>query len=111
MEELGFDYGFVMYRYELKKDYPKNVTLAFPVNGIGDRVLVQTAMSHNHSAATYLATLDNDHKEARSLDIEVGLQTGHFIVLFVENRGRVNYGGEMQNQQKGILGNVTLDGE
>ncbi|XP_063723387.1 beta-galactosidase-like [Symsagittifera roscoffensis] len=111
MEELGFDYGFVMYRYELKKDYPKNVTLAFPVNGIGDRVLIQTAMSHNHSAASYLATLDNDHKEAKSLDIEVGLQKGHFIVLFVENRGRLNGGKQMQTQQKGILGNITLDGE
>ena len=111
MEELGFDYGFVLYRTHLTKDYPENIKLSFPLNGIGDRVTILTAMSHNHSTATYLGTLDNKYRQVQELEINIGLQKGYYIVLICENRGRVNYGGDMQNQHKGIDGNVTLNGE
>jgi len=111
MEELGFDYGFVLYRKLLARDYGENSVLRFPLNGIGDRVLIQTAMSHNHSAATYLGTLENRYDQVQNFTIKQRLQKGHYIVLMTENRGRVNYGPLMPNQRKGIVGNITLNGE
>ena len=111
MEQLGFNYGFVLYQSALTKAYPADAKLEFDYNGIGDRVTVLVMTSQNFSSAVYLGTVDNMNNDSVSITLHRSLKSDQELLLIVENRGRVNFAREMQNQTKGIRGNVTLNGE
>ena len=56
-------------------------------------------------------------KSARSISVvadalaeELDSSGLHTVDIFVENMGRINFGGQIQGERKGIRGPITLDG-
>ncbi|KAI1344158.1 putative beta-calactosidase [Xylariaceae sp. FL0016] len=97
MESLNQSRGFVLYEHTVQSaiagdiivgDHPRDRVLAY-VNG--ERVGVQSL--------TY-AIWD---------PISVSLAAGDKLQLLVENVGRISFQHEMDEQKKGIVGNVTVD--
>ena len=93
-EQLGQAYGFVLYRTtasgsgELK------------IDGLRDRAIV-------YANGAEIGTLDYRlHQDT----LEVDLAPATRLDVLVENLGRVNYGGRIVDQRKGILGSVSLGG-
>ena len=110
MENMGFNYGFVLYRTKLTQNIHNSV-LEFERNGLGDRATVFVA-SEDYSNSVYLGTLDNELRWKPKLKLEADIPAGGYLVLLIENRGRVNFGRSMEYQtMKGIRGNVTLDSQ
>ncbi|XP_038077603.1 beta-galactosidase-like [Patiria miniata] len=95
MEDLQQDFGFMLYRTQLKANYTKPTPLFIP--GIRDRgyVMVDQKPIGILQRNTHV-TLNIDGHVNSTLDI------------LVENMGRLNYGCCI-NDTKGIISNVTLD--
>ena len=110
MEDLGFDYGFVLYRTRLNGTVDANSVLQFGYNGLGDRATV-LCCDAKFTNIVYLGTVENRADAGVSFSIDQELAIGSYLVLIVENQGRVNYASVMQDQTKGIRGNVTLNNE
>lgn len=96
-ESLGLDYGFVLYATAV--DAPRKGKLR--IEGLHDYALVL-------QGSRILGRLDRRLAED-SLDVE--LAAGAPLRILVENMGRINFGRELMEDRKGILGSVTLDGE
>lgn len=98
MENLGQGYGFTL--YESRLTGPKSGVLT--VTDVRDFAVVML------DGAT-VGTLDRRRKES-TLQIEVP-STGAQLQILVENGGRINYGGELLNNFKGITKSVTFEGD
>ena len=97
MEDLGFGYGYVLYRTRLNRDY-ENVKLSF--EDIGDR-------AHIYLNKVYCGTIYvNEHP----YEIEFSAKTGDVLSILCENMGRTNYGPKMM-KKKGIIGRCLIDGK
>ena len=108
MESMGFGYGFVVYRTKLTTHVRKGTTLEFEKNGLGDRATVFAA-DEDYSNALYLGTVYNELRWKPKLKMESDVSEATYLILLVENRGRVNFGPAMEYQtRKGIRGNVIL---
>ena len=108
MEDMGFDYGFVLYRSLLNETTETGSELAFDYNGLGDRVTIIYS-DEEYNNPVYLGTLENKVDDGVSMIITQIMSAGSYLVLIVENQGRVNYAPVMQDQSKGLRGNVTLN--
>ncbi|KAJ5956161.1 hypothetical protein N7501_010440 [Penicillium viridicatum] len=64
-----------------------------------DRVLVYVNKSR-------VGVIDGTYASPRTVDVD--LKEGDVLDILVENLGRVNYGPEIVDQRKGIVGNVTV---
>src|SRR5699024_1210824 len=53
-------------------------------------------------------TLNRMNKEK---ELEIKVSDGAKVDILVENLGRINYGRELMNNRKGIIGEVTFAGE
>eukprot|EP00795_Rhopilema_esculentum_P014374 gene14374-5422_t len=93
MEEIGQNYGFLMYRTFLTAVDGRKLT----INGLRDRAVVlidekvQGRLDRNNNTNSII------------------VDRGSVLDILVENQGRINYG--PLNDPKGIVGNVTLDGK
>jgi beta-galactosidase len=92
MEQLGQDYGFVLYRHHPTKAAKGTLQ----IGEVRDFAVVRGAY------------LDRRLKQ-NTLDVE--LTPGQPLDILVEAMGRINFGPLMVNDRKGIIGKVTLNGE
>lgn len=95
-EELGQDFGYVVYTTTIEFQPTSPTTLAVP--GISDRGYVYTRATR--------AVLSNDHL---TYSVPVVVQKGENLTIIVENTGRINFG-PGNKDLKGIVSNVTLGG-
>lgn len=96
MEEVGQDYGFILYRTEIKGPR-KNCTMTFM--DMHDRA--QIFVNGQYKGTMYR----NDVEKKIVLDFEMESNT---LDILVENMGRINYGPFLKDF-KGISENVRLD--
>lgn len=97
MEAVGQSTGFILYRH---------VTTS-AVNGTlktgdapRDRVMVYV---NGHR----VGVIDNTYQAPST--VTVGLKEHDVLEILIENMGRVNYGPQIPDQRRGIVGNVTVD--
>ena len=92
MEQLGQDFGFVLYRH-----HPVRAAKgALEIGEVRDFAVVR---------GTYLDRRLHQNK------VEVELAPGQPLDILVEAMGRVNFGPELVSDRKGIVGKVTVNGE
>ena len=104
MEELGQNFGFVIYSTKLPSEVTGKASNSLTISGLHDRasvyidgVLKGIGMRGDPVKSDVNLTLDIPNG-AVNLDI------------VVENMGRINYG-SLLNDSKGILGPVAIDGQ
>uniref|UniRef100_A0A8C5XXQ3 Beta-galactosidase n=1 Tax=Microcebus murinus TaxID=30608 RepID=A0A8C5XXQ3_MICMU len=58
----------------------------------------------------FVNTVSIGFLDYKTMSIEIPLVQGHTVLrILVENRGRVNYGDNIDDQRKGLIGNLYLD--
>jgi beta-galactosidase len=92
MEQLGQDYGFVLYRHHPVKA-AKGV---LEIGQVRDFAVIR---------GTYLDRRLHENK------LEVELAPGQPLDILVEAMGRINFGPQLVSDRKGIAGKVTLNGD
>lgn len=97
MEELGQDFGFVLYESQMQGPFEK---LDLEIDGLNDRAQI-------YLNDAFLGIKENTGK--RNDNIQIGMNVGESgrLSILVENLGRVNYGGHIW-QKKGILRGVRI---
>ncbi|MDX3354526.1 beta-galactosidase [Streptomyces sp. ME01-24h] len=96
MEELGQDFGFVLYETALREPGPTLLHFA----GIADRAQV-------FLDGAAVGVLERElHESALAVTVPEG---GATLAVLVENQGRVNYGQGIHDR-KGLTGTVTAGG-
>lgn len=97
MEALGQSYGYILYRTEISRRQAGELV----INGLHDYATVY--LNQNP-----VGRLD---RRLGQNQLEITTQSGHSTLdILVENLGRINYGPHLQDDRKGILGSVTLNG-
>jgi len=92
MEALGQDYGFLLYRHRPARAAKGTLEIA----DLRDYALVgRTALD----------------RRLHQSKLEVDFVPGQPLDILVENMGRINFGPQLVNDRKGILGKVTFNGE
>lgn len=98
MEDLDQAYGFILYRTEVEGPV-RNAPLA--MTRLMDRAII-------FLNGKKIGTADRRHgSQTVKMDIPEGK---HTLDILVENMGRVNYGGAITTENKGITEGVTLAG-
>jgi len=97
MEDLGQNYGFVLYRHRFSAD--AKGTLEFKE---------QRDYSHVFLNKKLVGKLDRGRKEQ---SIAIDAKKGDVLEVLVENMGRLNYGLAFVSDRKGITESVHLDGK
>lgn len=93
MEELGQNYGFILYRNRLSRTIEKELTV--------DRPLDRAQIFLNSKAAGTVANMDSSHT------LPLTAQSGDILDILVENLGRVNYGAYLERDcRKGISNGI-----
>lgn len=99
MEDMDQSYGFILYRKSVKgplTDAPLKMTRLM------DRAIV-------YVDGKRIGTADRRHgQDTVRIDVPEG---EHTLDILVENQGRVNYGGAITTEYKGITDGVTLAGK
>ncbi|MGN0299414.1 MAG: glycoside hydrolase family 35 protein [Lachnospiraceae bacterium] len=97
MEELGQDFGFVLYESQMRGPFEK---IELSIDGLHDRAQV-------YLDGKLLGIKEDTGK--RNDVITLGMKSGESgqLSILVENMGRVNYGGHIW-EKKGILGGVRI---
>lgn len=100
MEELGSNYGYVLYSIDLKNYHHEN---KLQVIEASDRV--QIFVDHHFVATQYHDTVGDEVTMVPTENDRIN------VAILVENLGRVNYGFRLNNpsQSKGIRGGVMYD--
>jgi beta-galactosidase len=96
-EDLDQGYGYVLYRTTLKGP----VAGTLKINDLRDYAVVCVDGKR-------MAVLDRRHRQ-NSVDVKIAGASATLDIL-VENGGRINYGGRLPDNRKGITKSVTLDG-
>ena len=99
MEELGQATGYILYSYTAGQDISGDLQVGDQPR---DRILVYI---NKQRAGIIDATYTGPHVVSN-----LSLKANDRLDLLVENLGRVNFGGLIPDQRKGIVGNVTLGG-
>ncbi|MDE7261149.1 MAG: beta-galactosidase, partial [Oscillospiraceae bacterium] len=99
MERLGQDYGYILYRTDLRTEEHIGRLRLLKAN---DRA--QVFVDGKPAAAL----LDRELLEEVTLDIS--FETGARLDILVENMGRVNFGCRLEEQRKGIDQGVVING-
>lgn len=98
MEELGQNYGYVLYRAVISRG--KEIR-SCKIRGGADRAIF--------FADGKQAGIRNEDEMGQEIGFEFQEETGKLDIL-VENMGRVNYGPELELQKKGITHGVQING-
>uniref|UniRef100_A0A8C4XAA5 Beta-galactosidase n=1 Tax=Erpetoichthys calabaricus TaxID=27687 RepID=A0A8C4XAA5_ERPCA len=94
--DLDQNFGFILYRTLLPKDYINPTPLSSPLNGIHDRAYITLD-------GVPAGILERD----KILSINITGKAGGQLDILVENMGRINYG-KYINDFKGLVSNLTL---
>ncbi|XP_076437105.1 beta-galactosidase-like [Babylonia areolata] len=97
MEEVKHYYGFILYRHKLKKSVTSTLLMT---SGVRDRGYVM--VDQLPQGMLY---------REKVMEVNVSGTAGQYLDIFVENTGRVGFSTSMNFQTKGLIDNVTLDGE
>lgn len=97
MESIGQYQGFALYRYTLKKDIVSK-TLAIP--GIRDRGYVMVDKVPQGIVV-----------REKTTNVTITGKKDSTLDILVENQGHINFGSGINNNSKGIIENVTLEGQ
>lgn len=95
MEDLGFGYGYVVYKTKLNREYV-NSTISF--ESIGDRA--QIYVNDEFFGNVYV----ND----APYEVTFSAKSGDILYVVCENMGRTNFGSKMM-RRKGIAGRCLID--
>ena len=106
MEELGQDFGFLLYCVDLHGPFEK---LELLIDGLFDRALIYLKME-GEAYPKFLGVKENTGKRDDRIVIGMGFEEKGTLYLLVENMGRVNYGGHIMDG-KGILRGVRLNNQ
>ena len=108
MEDLDQSYGYVLYQLQKPLSIlPKsNTSLNLTLQGVHDRAYVFV----DRELQGVLQRVDTTH-ETMSIAVTVGPSSKGVLQVLVENEGRINYGGLISTDSKGILNGVLLNGE
>ena len=99
MEQLGQNYGYILYRSELcTEEKIEKIRLW----GANDRANI--FVGRKPAAVLY------DRELLEEKELEVSFQKGDPIDILVENMGRVNFGPMLEHQRKGIAQCVQING-
>ncbi len=96
MEDLNQGYGYVLYRTRLNQGGEGKLH----IDGLRDYAVVFVNGKRQ-------GTLNRMYKEK---DLKIDAPAGAQIDILVENLGRINYGRELMNNRKGIIGSVKFEG-
>ncbi len=98
MEDMGQDFGYIHYETTLNEPAKGNLV----IQELRDYAVVMLN-------GKQIGSLDRRHRQNKlPVDIQ---QVPAKLEILVENVGRVNYGGDILNNLKGITKKVTLDGK
>lgn len=95
-EQLGQQSGFILYRWTATSAASGDLTLG---DGPRDRILVYV----NNERVGLIDSRVTDRPA-----VNLNLNEGDVLDLLVENYGRVNFGGSIPDQRKGIVGDVKV---
>ncbi|XP_052793223.1 beta-galactosidase-like isoform X2 [Mya arenaria] len=98
-EQLGHYYGFVVYKHVFRMAATGNLDLS----GVRDRAYL--TLIHNAEVSVN-AVIERDNG---NMTVPVSVSTGDYVLIIVENQGRINYGNHMNDNVKGLTTNVTLN--
>ncbi|KAL4230010.1 Beta-galactosidase [Mactra antiquata] len=101
MENIDHYYGFILYEYQFTSPVKSSV---LDLSGVRDRAHVLIGTQYNQQS--YGIVDRNDNNQTVIINAEVD----EYLYILVENMGRINYGGQMNENLKGIISNVTIDG-
>ena len=110
MEDLDQSFGYVL--YQLQKPLAlyllstANTSFNLTLQGVHDRAYVFV----DRELQGVLQREDTTH-ETMSIAVTVGPSSKGVLQVLVENEGRINYGGLISTDSKGILNGVLLNGE
>ena len=97
MEDIGQNYGYILYRTELRPDEIMNDIY---LEGLSDRALCY----HN---GDHVGTFFGDNIWNK---IEISEKNnGGYVQILAENLGRENFGTGLENQRKGISGGIKVN--
>lgn len=98
MEEIGQNYGYILYRTRIKEN---ETVQDISIEGAGDVV-----RCYHNGKFIYQVLDENIGEKAENLD----LPSAGVVELLCENIGRENFGTSLENQRKGIWGGVKING-
>lgn len=98
MEELGQSTGFILYRYTAQRAITGSLKLG---DGPRDRAMIYV---NNQRVGIIDAMYQNPQV------VNLTLKADDQLDIFIENLGRINFGGLIPDQRKGIVGNVSIGG-
>lgn len=101
-EELGLDFGFVLYVSKLKGPFE---VLDLSIDGLCDRALI--FLRKEGEELKLLGIKENTGKRDDAVTLGLGFNETAELMILVENMGRVNYGGHILDG-KGILRGVRI---
>ena len=101
-EELGLDFGFVLYKSTLKGPFE---TLELSIDGLCDRALI--FWKKPGEEPRFLGIKENTGKRDDKVYVGLKFDETADLMILVENMGRVNYGGHIVDG-KGILRGVRI---
>lgn len=97
MELLGQSDGFLNFRKTIEHDVKGELS-------VGDKPRDRVIVYVNNQRKGLL-----DIRFLQQPSITLDLKKGDVLDLFIENQGRVNFGHGMDDQRKGIVGDVSID--
>ena len=97
-EDLDQGYGYVLYRTHLTGP----VSASLKIGGLRDYAVVSVDGQR-------VGSLDRRHNQD-AMELKITNTTATLDIL-VENGGRINYGGQLVDNRKGIIGQVELGGK
>ncbi|XP_025094507.1 beta-galactosidase-like [Pomacea canaliculata] len=97
MEEVQHYYGFILYRYKLKTSVQNGL---LETDGVRDRGYVMVDQLPMGILNRNIVT-----------KVNVTGSPLQYLDILVENQGRIGYSSSINNNTKGIISNVTLNGE
>lgn len=98
MEEIGQNYGYILYHMKIRDDETVNEIC---LENAADRV-----QCYHNDCYVYTAFAETLHEKFELKDMRMG----GTIDLLCENIGRENFGTGLEEQRKGILGGVKING-
>lgn len=106
MEALSQNYGFIIYRLlqPLRVPGGGSTVYSMAMTMLHDRALVYV----DDVVQGIVSRMDLGGKEA-VMNISVPSTSKGHLSIIVENQGRINYGGDIDDR-KGVLGNISLNG-
>jgi len=100
MEALDHYYGFVLYRHQLTQGFDYAY---LNMTGIRDRGQLMVGSKTDPIKYGFVQRGVNPV-------YKISANAGDYIHILVENMGRINYGGSMNDNHRGFIYNITLNG-